>query len=462
MNKDRSVGRPSRAVLPRISRRTVLRGLGATIALPWLECMVPIQTALAGPAADKAAPLRLMFFNVPNGMHMPDWTPAADGKKFDLPKTLTQLSDLREHMTIMTGLTLDGAHAHGDGGGDHARSGASFLTGSHPRKTEGADIQNSISVDQVAAQAVGQKSRFASLELGIEGSAQSGNCDSGYSCAYSSNLAWRNATSPLAKEVDPSAIFDRLFTSSDAASAAQNKSARIQRRKSVLDFVLDDAKDLQKKLGAADNRKLDEYLYAVRDVENRLVGADKLRVGEDGIPNYPRPAGVPRELDEHLRLMMDMIALAIQSDSTRVLTFMYANEGNNRGYPELGVPEGHHDLSHHGKSAEKQEKVAKINVYHLSKFAYLTKQLSLIREGERSLLDNCLIVYGSGISDGDRHNHDDLPIMMMGRGAGRLQGNNHLRFPNKTPLCNLYLWMLQQVGAKADSFGDSNGVLEMV
>ena len=254
--------------------------------------MVPTQSALAGPAADKAAPLRLMFFNVPNGMHMPDWTPSTDGKKFDLPKTLTQLADLREHMTIMTGLTLDGAHAHGDGGGDHARSGASFLTGSHPRKTEGADIQNSISVDQVAAQAIGQKSRFASLELGIEGSAQSGSCDSGYSCAYSSNLAWRNATSPLAKEVDPSAIFDRLFTSSDAASAAHNKSARIQRRKSVLDFVLEDAKGLQKKLGAADNRKLDEYLYAVRDVENRLVGADKLRVGEDGIPNYPRPAGV--------------------------------------------------------------------------------------------------------------------------------------------------------------------------
>ncbi len=448
-----------------ISRRTVLRGLGAAIALPWLECMQPARSALAGPVpgplADKAAPLRLLFFNVPNGMHMPDWTPTAEGKKFDLPKTLAQLSDLREHLTVMTGLTLDGAHAHGDGGGDHARSGASFLTGSHPRKTEGADIQNSISVDQVAAQAIGQKTRFASLELGIEGSAQSGSCDSGYSCAYSSNLSWRSATSPLAKEIDPAAIFDRLFTSSDAASAAQNKSARIARRQSVLDFVLEDAKDLQKKLGAADNRKLDEYLYAVRDVENRLVGADKLRVGEDGIPNYPRPAGVPRELDEHLRLMMDMIALAVQSDSTRILTFMYANEGNSWGYPQIGVPEGHHDLSHHGKSQEKQEKIAKINVYHLSKFTYLVKQLSLIREGDRSLLDNCLIVYGSGISDGDRHNHDDLPIMMMGRGAGRLQGNQHLRFANKTPLCNLYLWMLHQVGVKADSFGDSNGVLDM-
>lgn len=465
MSSKRSGTNYIHCVTPRISRRTVLRGLGAAVALPWLECMQPLPSALAGPIAsplaEKNGPLRLMFFNVPNGMHMPDWTPKAEGKNFELPKTLSQLSELREHVTVLTGLTLDGAHAHGDGGGDHARSGAAFLTGSHPRKTEGADIQNSISVDQVAAQAIGQQSRFASLELGLEGSAQSGNCDSGYSCAYSSNLSWRNATSPLAKEIDPAAIFDRLFSSSDVASAAQNKSARIERRKSVLDFVLDDAKDLQKKLGAADTRKLDEYLYAVREVENRLVGADKLRVGEDGIPNYPRPAGVPRELDEHLRLMMDMVALAIQSDSTRILTFMYANEGSGWAYPQLGVPEGHHDLSHHGKSEEKQEKIAKINVYHLSKFTYLIKQLSLIREGERSLLDNCLIVYGSGISDGDRHNHDDLPIIMLGRGGGRIQGNQHLKFAEKTPLCNLYLWMLHQVGVKADSFGDSNAVLKM-
>jgi hypothetical protein len=218
---------------------------------------------------------------------------------------------------------------------------------------------------------------------------------------------------------------------------------------------------LQKKLGPADNRKLDEYLYAIRDVENRLVGADKLRVGEDGIPNYPRPAGVPREWDEHCRLMMDMTALAIQSDSTRLLTFMYANEGSNRGYPEIGAPESHHELSHHGKSEEKLEKIAKINTYHLSKFAYLVKQLSLIREGETSLLDNCLVLYGSGISDGDRHNHNDLPIILLGRGGGRLQGNSHQRFPDKTPLCNLYLWMLQQMGVEGNSFGDSTGVLKV-
>ncbi|MGN6547886.1 MAG: DUF1552 domain-containing protein [Aureliella sp.] len=423
--------------------------------------MTPARSALAAAEGAGKGPLRLLFFNVPNGIRMSHWTPKSEGRKFELPPILSGLAEFREQLTVLTGLTLDGAHAHGDGGGDHARSGAAFLTGAHPRKTDGADIQNSVSVDQVAAQALGNRTRFPSLELGLEGSAQSGNCDSGYSCAYSSNLAWRNATSPLAKEIDPAALFDRLFSSADVASAAQNKSERIERRKSVLDFVLDDAKSLQKKLGPADNRKLDEYLYAIRDVENRLVGADKLRVGEDGIPNYPRPAGVPREWDEHIRLMMDMTTLAIQSDSTRFLTFMYANEGSTRGYPDIGAPESHHELSHHGKSEEKLEKIAKINTYHMSKFAYLVKQLSLIREGESSLLDNCLVLYGSGISDGDRHNHDDLPIILLGRGGGRLQGNSHQRFPNKTPLCNLYLWMLQQLEIKVDSFGDSTGVLKI-
>ncbi len=445
----------------RLSRRTLLRGMGAAVALPWLECMTP---ALSVRAAEKTgpAPLRMLFFNVPNGIHMPEWTPKEEGKNFELPPILAPLAEFKKSMTVLTGLTLDGAHAHGDGGGDHARSGAAFLTGSHPRKTEGADIQNSVSVDQVAAQAFGSKTRFPSLELGLEGSAQSGNCDSGYSCAYSSNLAWRSSTSPLAKEVDPGAVFDRLFGGSEAASAAQNKSERLERRKSILDFVLEDAKSLQQKLGPADTRKLDEYLYAVRDVEKRLVSADKLKVGEDGIPNYQRPSGVPQKWEEHCRLMMDMVTLAIQSDSTRLLTFMYANEGSNRGYPDIGVPEAHHELSHHGKSAEKQAKIAKINTYHLTQFAYLIKQMSNIQEGERSLLDNCLVLYGSGISDGDRHNHDDLPIVILGKGGKRLQGNTHQRFPNKTPLCNLYLWMLQEFGVKADSFGDSNAVLKIV
>jgi hypothetical protein len=441
-----------------ISRRTVLRGLGTAISLPFLDAMLPAGRALA--AAPGAAPLRMLFFMVPNGAHMPAWTPKSEGPGFELSPTMEPLAKHKEYISVFSGLTLDGARDHGDGGGDHARSGASFLTGAHPRKTDGADIKNSVSVDQVAAQAIGGKTRFASLELGLEGSAQAGSCDSGYSCAYSSNLAWRNESSPLAKENDPSAVFDRLFGNGDAASEGKNRAARLERRKSVLDFVLDDAKSLQRRLGAADQRKVDEYLYAVRDVENRMVHSDKLRVGEDGIPNFPRPAGVPRDWSEHCKLMLDMTALAIRSDSTRILTFMFANEGNNAGYPQIGAPEGHHDLSHHGKSEDKQAKIQKINLYHMQHFAYFLDHFSGVQEGDGQLLDNCMIVYGGGISDGDRHNHDDLPILMAGKAAGRIKKPSHWRFPQNTPLCDLYLWMLNQAGVKADSFGDSKGILK--
>ena len=442
-----------------ILRRTMLRGLGTAISLPLLEAMLPKSRAAA--AAAQTPPLRMMFFMVPNGAHMPAWTPSTQGPGFALPATLEPLQKHRDYVSVFSGLTLDGARDHGDGAGDHARSGASFLTGAHPRKTDGADIKSSVSVDQVAAQAVGSKSRFASLELGIDGSAQAGNCDSGYSCAYSSNLAWRNESSPLAKENDPAAVFDRLFGNGDSASEGKNRAARIERRKSVLDFVLDDAKALQTRLGTADKRKLDEYLYAVRDVENRMTHSDKLKVGEDGVPNIARPAGIPRDWSEHCKLMMDMTALAIRSDATRILTFMFGNEGDNKGYPQIGVPEGHHELSHHGKSEEKQVKVQKINHFHMQHFAYLLDHFAGVEEAGSQLLDNCLILYGSGISDGDRHNHDDLPIMMVGKGGGRIKKPAHLQFPKDTPLCNLYLWMLNQVGVKADSFGDSTGVLKV-
>ncbi len=428
------------------------------MSLPLLDAMLPTgRVAAAAPSA----PLRTMFFMVPNGAHMPAWTPAAEGAGYTFSATMEPLGKHREYVSVFTGLTLDGARAHEDGAGDHARSGASFLTGAHPKKTNGADIKNSISVDQVAAQVIGSKTRFASLEMGLEGSAQAGNCDSGYSCAYSSNLAWRNENSPLAKENDPSAVFDRLFGNGDNVSEGKNRAARVERRKSVLDFVQEDAGALQKKLGIADKRKLDEYLYAVREVENRMVNSDKLRVGEDGIPNFPRPAGVPRDWSEHCKLMLDMAAIAIRSDSTRVLTFMMANEGNNRGYPEIGAPEGHHDLSHHGKSEEKQAKVQKINLFHMQHFAYLLDHFANVEEGGGGkLLDNCMIIYGSGISDGDRHNHDDLPIIMAGKAGGKIKKASHWRFPKDTPLCDLYLWMLNQVGVKADSFGDSKGVLK--
>lgn len=442
--------------LRNLHRRSVLRAAGVALSLPWLEATLPAARALG---ADKTAPLRLAFLYVPNGIHMPHWTPDNEGDNYDIKPILEPIGHLKQHINVLTGLTLDGARAHQDGGGDHARSAAAFLTGAHPKKTDGADINNSISVDQAIAQAVGEQTRFASLELGIEGSSQAGNCDSGYSCAYSSNLAWRNATSPLAKEMDPAAAFDRLFSSGDSAEDGKTSQVRKSHRKSVLDFVLSDAKNLHQDLGAADRRKLDEYMYAVRDIENRMIRSEKLQVGEDGIPNYPRPAGVPKELDEHCKLMLDMLALAFQTDSTRVATFMLANEGNNRGYPELGVPEGHHDLSHHGRNEEKQAKIAKINHYYAERLAYFLDSLASIREGDGTLLDNSMIVYGSGISDGDRHNHDELPILLAGGGAGRLCGGKHIRFAKETPLCNLYVWMLNQFGIHADSFGDSTGIL---
>ncbi|WP_372721571.1 DUF1552 domain-containing protein, partial [Novipirellula sp.] len=264
----------------------------------------------------------------------------------------------------------------------------------------------------------------------------------------------------MAKEVDPGALFDRLFAGQTSKETRRAKSVREKYRKSVLDFVLEDAKQLHKTLPEIDRRKLDEYLYAVRDVEKRLAGAERLSISEDGVPDYPRPSGVPQELKEHSELMMDMITLAIQTDSSRIISFMFTNAGSNRSYPDIDVKEGHHELSHHGKSEHKQAQIAKINRYHIDRFGYLLKRLSSISEGDGTLLDHCMLVYGSGISDGDRHNHDDLPILLAGNGNGRIKTGQHIRYENHTPLCNLYLWMLKEMGVKADKFGDSNGVLK--
>ena len=443
-----------------LSRRTVLRGVGTAIALPMLDVMNSTRL-LSAASPRNSKPLRMAFFYVPNGMHMPDWSPNKAGFKYDLKPTLEIIGQHREKFNVLSGLTLDGARAHGDGGGDHARSVAAFLTGAHPRKTNGADIQNGISVDQATAQYVGDQTRFASLELGLEASAQAGNCDSGYSCAYASNMSWRGPTNPMAKETNPGAVFDRLFAGETVKETRKAKTAREKYRKSVLDFALEDAKQLQKTLPAVDRRKLDEYLYSIRDVEKRLDGADRLRLNEDGVPDYPRPSGVPRDLAKHSELMMDMIALAMQTDSTRIISFMFTNAGSNRSYKEIGVNEGHHELSHHGKSAHKQEQIAKINRYHIERFGYLLDRLSGIHEGNSTLLENSMIVYGSGISDGDRHNHDDLPILLAGNAGGRIKTGQHLRYKNGTPLCNLYLWMMKQMGADAKQFGDSSGVLKI-
>jgi len=442
----------------RISRRTVLRGIGTAIALPWLEATSP-QVAFG--AEPPKPPVRMAFLSVPNGKHMPDWTPDKSGTDFELKSTLQPIAKFKSQMLQLSGLALDGGKAHGDGPGDHARSCASFLTGAHPKKTDGADIYNGISVDQLAAEKIGHQTRFPSLELGIERGAQSGNCDSGYSCAYSANVAWRTPTSPVAKEIDPTAVFDRLFGEGDSGEQGLAKAKRERYRKSVLDFVLEDAKRLQSRLGASDQRKLDEYLYAVRDIERRIGGVDKLAGAEQGI-NFSRPAGVPAKFEDHTKLLFDLMTLAFQTDSTRVISFMYANEGSNRNYPEVNVNDGHHNLSHHGNNAEKQSLISQINRYHITLLSHLLERLASIKEGDRTLLENSMIFYGSGIGDGNRHNHDDLPIVVFGRGGGALKTGRHNSYPKDTPLTNLYRTMLDIGGARVDSFSDSTGLLEDV
>ncbi len=456
-----------------LSRRQALRGLGTLVALPWLESLAsaapPVAAGSPGGGVGSAlaatgAPKRFAFMYVPNGVHVADWTPAAVGKLGELPKTLAALQPHVEHLNVITGLTLDKARANGDGAGDHARAMSSFLTGRQARKTHGADIRIGKSADQHIADAVGDATRFASLELGIERGALAGNCDSGYSCAYSSNLSWRGDATPNAKETDPKLVFERLFGGTDSKDTAAVRAKRDARAKSVLDFVAEDAKALTKQLGGSDQRKLDEYLTAVREVENRLDKMRKEAATRKPVakPDMATPAGVPKEMKDHVRLMCDLMVLSFQTDLTRVVTFPFANDGSNRAYPTIGVPDGHHDLSHHGKDGKKQEKIQKINAFHVEQLAYLMDRMKAVKEaGGSTLLDNVTMVYGSGISDGDRHNHDDLPILLLGKGGGGLETGRHVKVAKETPLMNLYLAMFERLGAPLNSFGDSTGKLKI-
>lgn len=442
---------------PRLSRRTMLRGIGATLGLPLLEAMGP-ALAFGAPAAAAQSkhPLRMAFFYVPNGAHMVDWTPKETGEKFTLPYILEPLQPYQKDLLVFTGLTQDNARAHGDGGGDHARSAACFLTGCHPKKTDGAEIRAGVSVDQAAAREVGKHTRFASLELGCERGAQAGNCDSGYSCAYSSNIAWKTDSTPVAKEVDPRLVFDRLFGGDSRDESPEQRARRKKYRTSVLDLVHSDAGALQQKVGATDKRKLDEYLTSVRELEQRIQKAER---GTGDGPQMARPTGTPGNYGEHIRVLGDLLAVAFQTDSTRIATFMYANEGSNRSYQELGAPEGHHDLSHHQMNKDKLAKIRKINRFHMEQFAHFVKRISEIKEGDGTLLDHSMIAYGSAISDGDRHNHEDLPLLLLGRGNGTLKTGRHLKYPNETPLNNLWLSLLDRMGAHVERLGDGTGRL---
>ncbi len=441
-----------------LSRRTVLRGMGTAVSLPLLEAMVPARGAAA--AAVAAHPLRIGFLYVPNGKHMPDWTPAQEGSGYDLPWILEPLAAHRDRFTVISGLAHMKANANGDGGGDHARALTTFLTGTQAKKTFGADIRAGVSVDQLAAGHLGRQTRFPSLEIGADAGGQSGNCDSGYSCAYSANIAWKSETQPIPKETNPRLVFERLFTDGRPGETEAQRAARRTAHKSILDFVAADARRLEGRLGGADRRKLDEYLTAVREVERRIEHAGAMQ--DPAALGMERPDGVPGDYESHLRLLADVLALAWRTDTTRVSTFVFANEGSNRSYAFMDVPEGHHDLSHHGNDPAKQEKIRRINRFHVTQLAYFLDALAAVPEGEGTLLDHSMIIYGSGIGDGNRHNHDDLPILLAGGGAGTLQPGRHLRVPPKTPMTNLYLALLDRLGVHAERLGDSTGRLESV
>ena len=457
---------------PALSRRAMLRGIGTAMALPLLDSMftrsawgavgnaAASSTGATGAGAGAGsaaalAPRRMAFLYVPNGAIMPFWTPKKEGADFELSSTLEPMKEYRDDMLVIGGLTCDKARANGDGGGDHARAGGAFLTGAQPKKTAGANFRAGTSADQIAARKLGDKTRFPSLEIAIEGFRGAGNCDSGYSCVYEHTLAWRNATTPLPTEVNPKAVFNRLFCDkpNDPETLARN-----ELRRSVLDSVLQDANDLNRKLGGNDRQKLDQYLTGVREIELQIANAEKLHP-VDLPDDVHRPEGVPADLTDHIRLMCDLMVLAFQTDTTRIVTFMIAREGSEQKYRMAGVNEGHHTISHHQGNADNIAKLRKINTYHIQQLAYLTGKLKSIKEGEGTLLDNCMLAYGSALADPNRHAHEDLPILVVGKGGGTIKSGRHIRMPSETPLNNLWLSMLDRFGTPTPSLGDSTGLL---
>ena len=430
-----------------LPRRTFLRGMGATVALPFLDAMTP---AFASPS--KPVP-RVAFVYTANGVIMRDWMPAAEGAGFAFSKTLAPVEPFRDDLLVLTGLAHRNGEALGDGPGDHARAGASWLTGVHPKKTRGADIRNGMSVDQMLAGTIGRGTPLPSLELGLQDVRMVGGCDSGYSCAYSNTISWSSPTTPLPYENNPSRVFTRLFGDGDTTDPAV-RAVRARQNRSLLDFVREDAARLRATLGAGDRRKLGDYLDSVREVERRIRNA---RYDGAALPVLDRPDGIPPTFEEHVRLMSDLITIAFQADLTRVVTLMYSREGGNRTYRSIGVPDAHHGLSHHQNDPEKMARLQMIDRHHVATFAYLLGKLRAAQDENGSLLDHSMVVYGSSLSDSNAHTHDDLPTLLAGRGGGTLRGGRHLRYPDGTPMTNLFLTLLDRLGVHRDRIGDSTG-----
>ena len=436
-----------------LSRRALLRGSGAVLALPFLDAMAPALAATSKTAANPA--VRLGFVYVPNGIIESHWLPSPS---FEFNTSMKALEPYKNQITVLSNLAQIQGRSFGDGGGDHARAGASWLTGVHPKKTEGADIRSGISADQIAARALGAKTQFASLEIGVEAPSLAGGCDSGYSCAYTNTVSWSSPTTPNPMEVNPRTLFERLFGDGDSTDAASRLEA-LKERGSLLDFVKGSVDRLQTRLGSGDRRKLSEYLEAVRSVERRIQKAEEQNASMK-MPVLERPTSAPEAFVDHARLMMDLMLIAYQADLSRVVTFMMAREGSNRSYREIEVSDGHHNCTHHQNNAEKIAATIKINTHHVKQFAYFIEKMKATPDGDGSLLDHSLILYGSSLSDGNRHTHTNLPTILVGGASGKLKGGRHIQCADETPMNNLLLSMLEKADVATDKLGDSTGKLQ--
>ena len=438
-----------------LPRRTFLKGigtgLGAAIALPYLDSMVPAF------AAAPKGPTRLAFLYVPNGIDMKNWNIATEGAiTGELPRVLKPLEAFRNDFIQIGNLTHNSGRALLDGAGDHGRCAGSYLTGIQVKKTT-VDIKASVSCDQLIANKIGSETRFPSLELGMDDSRQAGDCDSGYSCAYTNNLAWKSETQPLPPILDPRALFERLF-GTGAEFTPEEKERRARYRRSILDFVIGDTQKLQTSLGPTDRRKLDEYLTSIREVERQLEKAEKESLNIN--PGMDKPYGVPPDFAEHFKLMSDMMAIALQADLTRVVTFMMTREGTSRSYREIGIADGHHPCTHHMGNPELMEKVTRINEYHTAQVAGFLSKLKSIPEGDSNLLNNSMIVYGAGLSDGNLHLHEDLPTLLIGSGGGHFKPGRRIIYRRETPMCNFHLTLMDRMGVPVENFGDASGPLD--
>lgn len=444
-----------------LGRRALLRGIGATVALPAFRSLGAVAPAAAARSVTATgAPLRMAYLYVPNGVIMDKWRPEGTGSDFKFNESMESLNPFKNDLQIIKGLEQNNGTAGPDGAGDHARAGATFLTGARPRKTAGSDIRLGISADQMAASYIGSETRLSSLELSCDAVRKSGNCDSGYSCAYQYNLSWRSATQPMTPESNPRLVFERLFGGGSNEERKKSLAKRRAEKRSILDIVLNDAKSMNNELGRNDRNKLDEYLTGVREIERRIEKAESFGPAPD--PGVEAPEeGVPREYQEHIRLLFDMMLLAFKTDQTRISSFLLAHDGSNRSFSDLGVNEGHHGLSHHRNAQDKMDKIARIDKFYTEQLAYFLKQMKSTEDVDgKSLLHNSMIVWGSGLSDANRHTHNDLPIILAGNGGGKFQTGRHLEIAEDTPLNNLYMRMLHEAGAPADRIGDSTGILK--